>query len=1264
MKLTRIAVIAAVLLSTPLFAFAGTTSVIVELQQEPAAVAAANAKAAGSPMSEADVEAYRASLRASHAAFLDTLRQKGIAFEVGGVTLENAAGEPVRFHFTYTLVLNGLNLRVAPEAVATIAAMPEVKAVHEDEMLYTALDVSADYVRAPEVYGAIKELTATDNANEGYEGQGIYISVIDTGIEWFHEQFGGDPTPPRLGLDPVNPDIPVNNKVVYYLPMADVYVEDGLGHGTHVAATAAGYLGFAPGFDGVSGTSDDARVHGIAPQAKLLSYKVCSDVISTASQVRPMGGCYTAEIISALEDSVSPTTQNGFPKPVADVINMSLGGSGTPDSVTAIASDNASLAGAIVVAAGGNSGPGEGTVGAPCVGRHVVCVGNTIDPSGAWSTDVLDPSSIDRNSTGGVTPSKDFPFAAGQRNDIRIFPMTGTPAPPAGSVSQYYVFVNGGELLANWPTSARGRIALVQTAGLPATFAQIANNGYAAGAVGVLFRSATANGTAGRAPIPAANMPLADFDYLRRLINGTDTPPNGAMSSYPIRLNAFFGSTAMNNSSSRGPVAGYGQVKPDVSAPGTNILAALPPASLLGALAQGRYGAISGTSMASPHVAGAAALLRQAHPDWSVDEIRTALQSTATNLRDAYQNAKADSTTVERVVDQGAGLIDVYESVNAEAIMGVTASDPRLPSIVGSHSFGAVAAIGSQSVITRSVDVTLRDLAGAGGTYALAVVNNRNLDRAGVSVSVSQAQVSVPAGGDATYTVTISIDGNVLTDRTLAPLQLEWYVTAARTDGGEALRMPFYYRATAPGEGAPELALHDDATPDQEEGVDRDGSYTLVWSYPADDLRPCGYRIDEAPVSAAQQNFSDNGESLLLAGSNAMWNGAAEWTSMLHPSSSTLGYSPLYIDNVNVSLTAAQPLALPAGARVVATFDSFEDIEPDYDYAYVEASSDGGSSWSTLATYTGAFAGVRTVDLSTFAGSPTLLRFRFYSDGGVSAPDYRGWIVDNIRVMSSAGFSTIATVGANTVSYTVVDKADGTYFHRVSALFGNCAAPSATRPSNVQQISVSRTFAPTAAFSHGPNPSFAGDSVAFDGSASADNDDKGSGTAIVRYEWSFGDGSTATTTSPATSHVYAAAGTYRVTLTVVDNDGESATSESTQQVSDPNAAISGAGWIPVGAKKATFGLDITMVNAVASGSVKYHDHGAALRMESTRITSVYRDGNTATINGECVVNKSRSTTFTATVVDGADGAPDQLSITFDDYSASGNVSGGRVTVSQ
>src|SRR5215210_4488175 len=218
----------------------------------------------------------------------------------------------------------------------------------------------------------------------------MYVSVIDTGIDWTHPMFGGDPTPPRLAVAPASASVPTNQKVVYYLPLTDVAVEDGFGHGTHVASTAAGYLAMHPGPDGLPGTADDIRLHGVAPQAKLMSYKVCSDIISTASQVQPLGGCESSNTIMALEDAMSPVTLTGQSKPVAHVINLSLGGSGGPFEPTAIACSNAALAGATVVAASGNSGPGEGTTGSPAAGIHVISVGATTHPGVAGSSFSVD----------------------------------------------------------------------------------------------------------------------------------------------------------------------------------------------------------------------------------------------------------------------------------------------------------------------------------------------------------------------------------------------------------------------------------------------------------------------------------------------------------------------------------------------------------------------------------------------------------------------------------------------------------------------------------------------------------------------------------------------------------------------------------------------------------------------------------------------------------------------------------------------------------
>ncbi len=159
-----------------------------------------------------------------------------------------------------------------------------------------------------------------------------------------------------------------------------------------------------------------------------------------------------------------------------------------------------------------------------------------------WSADVLDPSAVDSNATGAVVPASGLAAAAGQPQSLGLFPMAGTAAPPADSLAQYYVFVSGGETLAQWPVSARGRIALVKSQ-LPSTFVQIANNGALAGAVAVMLIGETTNPTAVTAPIPAGIILPAQGELLVDLIDGTTDavdPPNGTVSAFPLRINPFF----------------------------------------------------------------------------------------------------------------------------------------------------------------------------------------------------------------------------------------------------------------------------------------------------------------------------------------------------------------------------------------------------------------------------------------------------------------------------------------------------------------------------------------------------------------------------------------------------------------------------------------------------------------------------------------------------------------------------------------------------
>src|ERR1035437_3217296 len=415
---------------TQVSAMGSSDSVIIQLKDDPAAVWKAKQQKAGNMVSADQLQNYRSSLKNAQDLFLAALSSNGISYQLEGVDVPNFDGTNAgHVDFRYSLVLNGLNLKVPSAAIQRIRAMPQVKSVQPNGSMVLQLEKSVDYIRAPLVYGQFQELTPFDTFNEGYEGQGMKVAVIDTGIDWTNPMFGGDPTPPRLGLAPPTAAVNYNQKIIYYLTFTGGLVDD-FGHGTHSSADIAGYLATAPGADKLPGTLDDVKLHGVAPQARLMGYKVCTGA----------GTCLSSSIIMALEDAVSPTSPNLQPKPIANVINMSLGGSGGPDDATSVASDNAALTGTIVVASAGNSGPGEGTVGSPAAGRHVIAVGANYDPAAGSNTADL--------------------LASGGRTGMIANLMDGAAAVPP-RIPSNYVFCGLGATPADCPSSVSGKIALI-----------------------------------------------------------------------------------------------------------------------------------------------------------------------------------------------------------------------------------------------------------------------------------------------------------------------------------------------------------------------------------------------------------------------------------------------------------------------------------------------------------------------------------------------------------------------------------------------------------------------------------------------------------------------------------------------------------------------------------------------------------------------------------------------------------------------------------
>ncbi len=645
-------------------------SVIVQLTDQPAAVSLYAAKQ-GDPekleMDQSDAISDQQTVASQQNVILQQARNQSISYKV---------------NYRYNTVLNGMEMTLPANQIPALAQLPGIKSIYKNKT-YTIMPVQEDTATKATYDPTPLSLIGAQNAwAKGLTGKGVKVGVVDTGIDYEHPDLIGAY---KGGYDSVDHD----NDPYEAPPISvqdDVYKKGypGSMHGTHVSGTIAGRA---------VNTQGEIVQKGVAYGSDLYVYRVMKRDPVTNSETGD-----SATIIDGIEHAV---------KDGMDVINLSIGSDADKDvnSPDTIAVNNAVLSGVTVVIANGNAAaPGSYyySMGAPATSQLAIAVGASSTPftrylatvsadvygsAGTANRVTADVYSSDKSASvntdvygDNVNRSYALQMLAWQTNQTDFASILGKK-PLEG------VFAGFGDDTDYQNKNVSGKIAIISRGKL--TFDQKVENAEKHGALGLIIFNGNADpsnpskvdlsksipgrddyigGTAfmgdGFKAVPTFDMKGAEG---RALIRASLTNPDQPIqftfgTDYPKQ---DVSGDHMATFSSRGPnqddVLG---IKPDLVAPGVTIRSTLPAYGKYSKDADyaHAYGRESGTSMASPHVAGMAALLKQEHPDWTPFDIRAALANTADPLVD-------ESGQRYDVYSQGAGRTNVGAAINTPALL-------------------------------------------------------------------------------------------------------------------------------------------------------------------------------------------------------------------------------------------------------------------------------------------------------------------------------------------------------------------------------------------------------------------------------------------------------------------------------------------------------------------------------------------------------------------------------------------------------------------
>jgi minor extracellular serine protease Vpr len=670
----------------------GLVTVMLEMDAEPVAQAQAEAAEDGGELSDT----ARGQLRGA-------LRERQVPVEKGVQALDGQVLASTQDAF------NGVKVRVPRSSLAQVSQLPGVVAVHAVPTFERTNEQSVPFLGVPQqVWESL-----------GLTGEGVSIGVIDTGIDYTHADFGGpgtveayesnDPTviePATFptakvvgGYDFVGDayDASANPRDPAALPQPDPDPLDCNGHGSHVSGTAAGLGVLADGttyqgpYDSSTYDNDFTVGPGVAPQASLYALKVF--------------GCEGSTDVTV--EAINWAVANDL-----DVINLSLG---SPFSALGDAGvealNNAALAGVVPVLSAGNEGDITYIVGSPGTAERAISVAaiDTVEsfPGAQLSAgdvslqlQVSNEAPIDQPITGELVVLQDDPATADVDESL-------------GCTAEDYSEVSTGDIVVTF----RGVCPRIDRATL----------GQAAGAAAVVMVNDAPGLPPVEGPIEDVTIPFlgATPEQGEQLsaLNGQQVT---VTSAGPIPNPNF---RAPAGFTSGGPGLAGDIAKPDVAAPGVSIVST--------GFGTGTGAAtISGTSMASPHVAGVAALVRQGRPDDSVETVKAAIINTA----------DPEGTTDYSTLRLGAGLVDADEAVQTPVV--VVGDEGTASLSFGFHE--------STRTITQHKTVTLRNTSERRVRFSVSVDESTQPEGT-TSVSVFPRSVTVAGGGEAKVRVTITV---------------------------------------------------------------------------------------------------------------------------------------------------------------------------------------------------------------------------------------------------------------------------------------------------------------------------------------------------------------------------------------------------------------------------------------------------------------------------------------------------------------------------